>query len=234
MRVAIVEDCLEQEEELRGFLARYGEENKVECVARHFPEAESFLEGYRSDYDVVLLDIELPQMNGMRAAERLREKDSDVVIVFVTNMTRYAVAGYGVSALDYIVKPINYFEFEKLMKKVCRVLDARRERDVVLKNSGSVQRISSSQIRYVEVYHHKLIFHMESGEMESWGSLKDVEAMVPREAFTRCNNSFLVNFKYVDAIEKEEVILGEDRLRISHLRKKDFVREFTRYLGKMR
>ncbi len=234
MRVAMVEDSLEQAEELRQFFARYARENGMECMISHYLEAYRFLDEYRSDYDVVLLDIELPEMNGMRAAERLREKDRDVIIVFVTNMRQYAVAGYSVSALDYIVKPINYFEFEKLMKKVRRVTDARRERDVVLKNAGSVQRISSSQIRYVEVYHHKLIFHMESGMLESWGSLKEVEDMVPKAMFFRCNNCFLVNFKYVDAIEKEEVVLGADRLRISHLRKKDFMREFTQYLGKMR
>lgn len=234
MRVAVVEDNLKQAEELQAFFVRYSKEENYECVVQHFSDAFSFLDQYRPDYDVVLLDIEMPGMDGMSAAKRLRERDADVLIVFVTNMMQYAIAGYTVSALDYIVKPVSYFEFTNLLKKVRRILETQQERDVIIRNAGSFQRISSSQIRYVEVYRHKLIFHTNTGNLESWGNLTEVESMVSQESFFRCNNCFLVNFRYVDAVEKEEVILGEERLRISHLRKKEFMEKFTQYLGKLR
>ena len=72
------------------------------------------------------------------------------------------------------------------------------------------------------------------GNVEAWGSLNEIEKQVPSDTFSKCNNCFLVNLKYVDSVAKEEVIIGNDRLKISHLRRKEFVRELSVYLGRRR
>ena len=84
----------------------------------------------------------------------------------------------------------------------------------------------------MEIYRHKLTFHTLKGDLESWGRLSDIEKQLPESSFFKCNNCFLVNLKYVDGIDKEDVLIGDDRLRISHLRKKDFVNALMRYLGR--
>ncbi len=103
MRIAIVEDEESATQELRVLFARYGKENNMEFSLDTFPDALKFLASYRADYDLVMLDIEMPFMNGMEGAEKLRKLDPYVPIVFVTNMRRYAVAGYKVNAIDFIM-----------------------------------------------------------------------------------------------------------------------------------
>lgn len=103
MRVAIVEDEAESAAVLQAHFARYGKERGCTFAADVYADAESFITGYRPDYDLVLFDIEMPGMNGMKGAQKLREVDPYVPIVFVTNMARYAVKGYSVGAIDFIV-----------------------------------------------------------------------------------------------------------------------------------
>ena len=108
LRCAIVEDSPRELEHLKECLARYSAERDIPLETTAFGDAASFLEHYRADYDIVFMDIELPGINGMEAAHRLREIDQQVILIFVTNMAQFAVKGYEVDALDYIIKPAQY------------------------------------------------------------------------------------------------------------------------------
>ncbi len=103
--VAIVDDNKSETEALTSFLKQYGDEcgEKLEITA--FKSGFDFLDGYKAVYDVVFMDIEMPEMDGMSAARRLRQFDGDIAIIFVTNIAKYAIAGYEVGALDYFLKP---------------------------------------------------------------------------------------------------------------------------------
>ena len=103
LHVAIVEDEKSSRDRLKGFLQRYMEENDYKIEITEFEDGIEIVIPYRASYDVIFLDIEMPQMNGMKAAEIIREKDEHVILVFITNVARYAVKGYEVQALDYIL-----------------------------------------------------------------------------------------------------------------------------------
>ena len=234
MRVAIVEDEAEAVERLRACFERYRQENGIEFALSVYSDAINFLTGYRPDFDLILFDIEMPMMNGLEGAKRLREVDPYVPVVFVTNMAQYAVKGYSVSAIDFIVKPVGYYEFETMINRVRRIIEISEEKNIAVTSGGTVRYLSVSHIKYVEVYRHKLTFHTLEGDIEAWGSLADVAEQLTPYCFSKCNNGYLVNLKYVDCVEKEEVIIGSERLPISHLRRKDFVQELARYLGQKR
>lgn len=234
MRVVIVEDEAEAAAVLQAHFARYGKEHGCTFAVDVFTNAINFITGYRPDYDLILFDIEMPEMNGMKGAQKIREVDPYVPIVFVTNMARYAVKGYSVGAVDFIIKPVSYFDFSTMLDKVRRLRAAAEEKVISVTSAGVIRRIPVSHIIYVEIYRHKLTFHTVEGDIESWGSLSEVEAQLPAESFCRCNNSFLVNFKYVDSVEKEEVAIGAARLPVSHLRRKDFLAALARYLGQQK
>lgn len=234
MRVIIVEDETDSIEALKSHFATYGAENNCTFSIEVHRDAVSFLAAYRPGYDLILFDIEMPYLNGMEGARRLREMDPYVPIVFVTNMSQYAVKGYSVGAVDFILKPAGYFEFKIMLDRVRRNLALAEDKIIQVSSNGILRHLRASHIRYVEVYRHRLTFHTTEGEVDAWGSLSDVEKQLLEDGFLRCNNGFLVNLKYVDYVEKEEVILGEDRIPISHLRRKDFVQKLAHWIGQRR
>lgn len=118
INVAIVEDEDCAANNLSEYLNTFGRQNNTEIKAERFRDAISLLTGYSGKFDIVFMDIELPEMNGMDAAKKLREIDMSVTLVFVTNMAQYAVKGYEVGAVDYIVKPVSYYDFSLKLRRI--------------------------------------------------------------------------------------------------------------------
>jgi len=233
--IAVVDDDASDRGEILGHLERYRREKDKSFTVTEFDNAVKFLEGYNPAYDIVFIDIQMPYLDGMTAAGKLRELDPYVLIVFVTNMQQYAIKGYAVNALDFIIKPINYFGFSTLMSKVRRVLSAKEGKEIVISANGSIRRIPVTRISYIEVARHRLTYHTEEGTLETWGNLNDVENELSCELFSRCNACYLVNLRYVSGIKGDDVILSDgEKLRISHLKRKAFVADVAAYLGRRR
>lgn len=117
IRIAIVDDSKPDREALRECLKRYGEEHRQKFDITEFEDGEDIVTNYSADYDLILMDIEMAFLNGMRAAEKIRELDQTVLLIFTTNMPQYAIQGYKVNAMDYMLKPISYFSFSETMTR---------------------------------------------------------------------------------------------------------------------
>lgn len=219
IKTAIVEDEEPAFQTLKEYLEKFGKENNVDFSITHYSEGLSFLEECEG-YDLVFMDIELPNLNGMDIATKLREKDARVALIFVTNMVQYAIRGYSVDAIDYVLKPIQYNRFYSLMMKVSRVISANQERELVLKTTAGVKKIPFSTLLYVQITDHLLIYKTETEELEAWGSLANAEKELPAEMFCRCNNSTIINLKQVTSFDKEFVYLTKSRIEISVSRSK--------------
>lgn len=120
VRVAVVEDDEKAAATLKQYLTRYGEENQISFKIGMYSNAISILEQYSANYDIIFMDIRMPYLNGMDAAHRLRVLDSTVALIFVTSLTQYAVSGYEVDAMDYIIKPVNYYDFALKLSRVLK------------------------------------------------------------------------------------------------------------------
>ena len=110
-KVAIVEDSIKDFTLLKSYLEQYEKENNIEFNIQCFENGIRFLDKFSANYDIIFMDIDMPYMNGLEVSKKIREIDKTVVLIFVTNLSQYAVNGYEVEALDYIVKPISYFNF---------------------------------------------------------------------------------------------------------------------------
>ena len=233
VKIAIVEDEKESFQRLKELIGRYEREKNEKIETRWFTEGLTFIDEYNvGEYDCVFMDIRMPQYNGMEAAEKLRETDPDVPLVFVTSLTNYAVRGYSVGAVDFIMKPINYGYFSSAMDRVVKLVRSRSEK-IFLKTPTDVRNVALSSILYVEVRDHQTTYHTLSGDIPVWGTLAEQEAKLPAESFARCNSCYIVNLRHVDAVKDSmvEMAWGGVRLPVSRSRKKQFTERLLRYCG---
>ncbi len=232
LRTAVVEDDAAYSSYLQECLARYGKEENVQFTVKTFARAEVFLEGYKSAYDLVFMDIDLGDgfLNGMNAAKKLREVDPMVLLIFVTNMPQFAPDGYSVDALDYCLKPINYSSLRVKLDKAMRILNRRGGVPVRVKTRDGTRILSSDEILYIEVLGHDLIFHTESEVIRSYGGLSNREEELSGHGFARCSASCLVNLKSVSGLYGDEIAIGNERIRIGRSKKKAFLDRLNEYI----
>ena len=231
MRIAVVDDNEKDAEYLKSCILRCAMEQKETFEVTVYPDAESFLGGYQYNFDLVILDIDMPGRNGVEAARALREHDESVALMFVTNMPQYALEGFSVDAVDYILKPISYPNFRVKMQKALRYVERNRDYPISLKTTQGYVKLMVSDIRYIESELHYLTFHTKSGDYRIRGLLSENETLLAPYHFSRCNASYLVNLRYVEAIKGNDVIVAGSALPISRGRKASFLSDFTKYMG---
>lgn len=232
IHTAIVEDEKSAFEILKKHIEHFSKESGVIFDIHYFPNGFDYLEA-KNTFQLIFLDIEMPGINGMELAKKIRTQDENVILIFITNMVQYAIKGYEVDALDYVLKPINYSRFEALMKKTMRILSTHKNDEIVVKTTGGTAKIYLSDLYYVEVLDHLLVYHTKNGDYEVWRSLTSAEKELPQESFSRCNHSTIVNLKYIVGNEKDTIYVTDKRipLQMSHSRKKAFLSQFNTYLG---
>ena len=229
MRIAIVEDEQTHSALLESHINRYAQEHELAVSVSVFQNVVTFLEKYAGDFDLVFMDIMMPMMNGMDASRMLREKDSSVLLVFVTSMRQYAIQGYEVSASDFMVKPVAYPEFSLKFTRILSKLPQKKSKDVLVKTDMGIVCLSPSQIQYVEVRGHHSVYHTKKGEYRQYRTMKSIESELAEEGFARCNNFLLVNLACVERIEGLTVVVSGEELQMSQPRKKPFTDAFLAY-----
>ena len=231
LHAALVEDSQEDARKILLYLKQFGEKQQITFQTDHFNSAELFLDRYRPVYDIVFMDIELPGSNGMEAARKLRRIDPAVTLIFITNLSTFAVNGYEVDALDYMLKPVTYPMFQLKMQKAVRHIEKNGSGAISIALKGQLVRIPLTDLLYIEVQGHYLLYHTETSVYEARGSLRELEEKLISHHFLRCNNCYLVNLRHIRSVEDNVVIVGEDRLPISRPKKKSFLDGLTEYLG---
>lgn len=233
IRIALVEDDAASRTELQQYLARYAQDAGVKFSITVFTDGEAIVNGYTANYDVILMDIVMPGLNGMEAAERIRQADSEVVIIFITSTPHYAMKGYLVDALDYVLKPISYYAFSQRIDRAIARMHKRRKTFISVQVRGGVKKIDLSDITYIEVQDHDLMFHLTGETFAAKGTLSEVERTLPPERFFRCNKCYLVNLEYVQEVQASDILVGEDLIQVSRARKKPLLDALNNYINEV-
>lgn len=230
-RIAIVEDEPAVAQQIEQYTKKYLTEHNIQGETACFADGMALAEGYRPLWDIIFLDIEMPQLDGMSAAQYIRQKDPTVILIFITNMARYAIKGYEVGALDFVLKPVNYAQFAMKLRRALEQAAQRVRHSIIVSVGGEQRRIVTEQLLYIEVRGHWLSMHLSDEVIEISGSLQQMEEKLAGQPFVRSSNSYLVNLRYVKNMRRDAVTLGAEELPLSRGRRAEFLQKLSDYMS---
>lgn len=232
MNIAIVDDNLNDRKMILDYLSQFFNESGEDYTTSTFEDGASFLKDYSFSYDFIIFDIDMPQMSGIDTAKELRQKDSNVTIMFVTNMPQYALEGYSVEAVDYVLKPLSYPDFRLKMKKATRYILRNSVKKITINTTEEgLITVDSSDIYYVESKLHYIYYHTKKGIYKMRAKLTEVEDILLPYYFARSGGSFLINLAYLEKIDGNEIVIAGETLPLSRRMKASLMSAFTKYMG---
>ncbi len=235
-KVAVCDDDIKQLNNLCALIDHALEEQEAGHDVTRFSSGEDIADAIvrqGKKFDILFLDIIMDELSGVEAAHRIREKDKDVSIVFITSSPNFVFEGYDVHALHYILKPVDK---EKLAGVLMYDLERRFEKNYLdIRVSGSVSRIPFKDIVYLESKGRKVIITAKSKNYETYGSLSQFANQLPSSSFISCHKSFLVNLNHVSQITRTKFTIATGQtIPISKACYPDAKRAFINFLGKDR
>lgn len=234
IKIAIVDDDISYANQLKEYLHRYETDFSENFEITSYLDGDVIVEDYHSQFDIIFMDVEMRFMDGMSAAEEIRKMDKEVVIIFITNMPQYAIRGYAVEALDYILKPVTYFAFSQRLARAISRMKKREQKSLVIPIKGGSVRLDANTIHYIESQGHDIIYHTTSGEYVSSGTMKELEESLKSLHFFRGSKWYLINLQQVEALgDGSAKLKGGKDVPLSRGRKKEFMEALAQYWGEV-
>ncbi len=233
IRIAIVEDEPTERDRIKVYLEEIAQEDQTQFEIEQYSSGMAFVMRGMKDYDLVLMDIDMPNLNGIETAKALRKVDQSATLIFVTNMAQYAISGYEVNAIDFILKPVNRYSFAIKIKRAISRTAKKNDNAIQIKMDGTIFLVHMYQIMYLEVDGHYVIFHTTQGDYKEYTTLKLAQKRINSSHFVQCNQSFLINMKYIESVSRESVTVGGTIIYISRKMKTEFMNAVLDFLGGM-
>ncbi len=230
IRVAVVDDERDTLKAYEQMFSRLSRETDATFSVTPFADGLDLVSDYKS-FDLIFLDIDMNKLNGLETARQLRKMDESVMLIFVTRLAQYAINGYDYNAFDFVLKPLDYATFRMKMKRALKTLLRRRTKNVCIRCDGVSKVIPCDTLKYVEVQGHYLVYHTTDGDLRTYGTLAEAAEQLDDTDFVSCHRCFLVNAAFVKDIKLNTVVVGDDELPVSRLRKRGFVSHMAEWFG---
>ena len=231
IKIAICDDEPLMAQELAGHLGEYMKEKSITAYSvSNFSDGRTLLESAGS-FDVIFLDIQMEQPDGMETARLLRRRGDHSLLVFVTVLKELVFDAFQVEAYDYLLKPLDSARFKQTMDRVLRALEQRTSEDIVIQRGTGCEVVLLSDIVYCEVLGRKIYLHKSDGTVSDYyDKLEDLERRVDGRFF-KCHRSFLVNLDYVRGCQDGQVLLFQgERIPASRLRERELTQALLRHM----
>ena len=235
MRIALVDDEPEITDQVAAYIAQYyqkigrGQESYKLYVYR---DGKELLQRFPRHIDIIFMDIEMQEVDGMTAAAKIRKVNQNAAIIFLTRLAQMAIKGYEVNALDFMVKPVDYYSFELRFVKALRYVRRFHTQKLAVSPVGQGTRfIEYSDIYFVEVFGRSLVFHTKEGDLTMNGRMKDIESALEDSSFAMCNRYCLVNLQYVAGMQGGKVLVNGAQIPVSRGKKESFLSQLSAYVA---
>ncbi len=233
IKVIVLEDVNEEFIITQNMLIKFFGEIKTEYEITRYSSSQEFLKNFKNNCDLLILDIMLPgDVNGIDIAKRVRTVNSLVSIMFITSTAQFALDGYSVNAVDYILKPLKYEELFIKLKKVMRHILTYTEKVITFKYRSESTRVLESKIYYLESVKHTIIAHTANGEISVRGPLSSLEKQFSK-SFVRCSNSHIVNLRHIESVKGNTILINGTELTITRIQRESFFKAFYAYVGSL-
>lgn len=231
MRIAVVDDDRVEVQKMKDYVTGFCKDRDIPVSVSCFYDGRELMEDYGAQYDALFLDIEMKEMDGMATARKIRHRDPDTPIIFVTQMAQYALEGYRVDALDFLVKPVSYADFEMTFLKLMRYLSKKPDRSVVLHVTGQKRIIPVADICYAEVLAHYVTYRTRQGEVRVRQTLSEAERTLAGFPFIKCNRYCLANITYITDVYHDGVEVEGHFVSVSRSKRKEILLAVAQYMG---
>lgn len=236
LKVAICDDNEDFINKMESYLRRFANENTIKLKVNHFFYGQELVMTFiRKKYDIIFLDVKMPEMDGFETAEKIRKKDDEVSLVFcsmfysVPNVQKCIELG----AKDFLKKPVSYKKVEQHLNKVYNRKLISSEEKLMLKTQDGIAALQISDISYLETDKKAVVIHTEKNNFVTYHKLYEFERKLGDKLFCRCHNGFLVNLDYVERIKDNRIYLsGKDQIviPISKSRKENVLQKMAKYI----
>ena len=218
--IAICDDEETLIDELKENLIKYAAETNKEFCFFIYHDGSELLKEYRSDYDLIFMDIKMEKLNGLKTAEEIRKMDSTVGLIFLTSLKKYVWRGYEYGAVNYLLKPVKYSVLKMELDRYFACYQGKDEPYMSFQNDSGKYKVLYKNLCYAETEKR---------------NMKEVSALLlAQPQFASPHQSFVVNMAYVKSVESLELVMTTgERIPISQPKRKDFMMKLTDFWGDM-
>lgn len=232
INIVICDDEPEFLNSLETHIREYQNLHKVDFCLSRFTDGKKLINNYKLGYDIIFLDISMKELNGIETARKIRSVDKKVIIIFLTSIIKYALNGYALGAMNYIIKPVSYKKIETQLDQAINKYDEMEHQYITLKNSSGILKLYINDIIYIETHERNTMIHTSQKSIICFHNMKTLEKKLNTFSFIRCHSSYIVNIKYIDSIEKLLIILTTGiKIPISQQKRKETMKMIATYLG---
>lgn len=231
MRIAICDDNMNHINIIENYIHDL-RKTSIECDA--YQSGEELIRSFRDgeeQYDVIFLDMEMEQLNGIETANYIREIDEHVIIVFVTSHTEYMRDSFKCAPFRFLVKPVDVEEFKTVFYDISKKLSKQRKVFAFTENKAKI-RLYCDDIIYCESQDHWIWIHTKDKVYKICKSLTELHSQLDKEMFCRVHKSYIINFLYIKSIKDNDAELYhcDKTIAISRSYKKEVLEEYTNFL----
>ena len=228
MRIAICDDEKVIREEIASMLDEYFQANNMVCALDQFADGESFVKVHE-DYDLVFMDYQLPDGNGIDFAKRVRQENQSIFIVFSTSFQEHVFESFTLDTFRYLVKPISKTSVFDAMDAFVRIYQTNRK--IIINTLENDRYVDADEVMYIEADRKYTTVRTTAGAYRSYRAISKYEAEINNSHFYRTHRSYIVNMKYISVIEKKTISLTNgEKIVISPKNYEEFIKSYMSYL----